>query len=263
MDAANTSNLPPHPVNQRGYDGELETNVAAPGQLLLAEPLTRTPAPRQRPMSSRRAGPYLQQQSYVIDDLGRMSTASFTAQGGSLRDSNQPGQVYIPYGSASRRRKKSMLSFSRSRENENPSDALKDNARQSESKEGPLSWIRRRMSPRSSERPPTPSRTSAVYHDQFYQGHPYMEDLSLFQRPDLVPTPSHVYEPRRYNHDVTSGAAARAAAAAQNEILASMRELTLTDSKSHRDSESGIGIEAAARELHPPGADVPAIRKGR
>jgi F-box and WD-40 domain protein 1/11 len=50
-------------------------------------------------------------------------------------------------------------------------------------------------------------------------------------------------KPPRIPDDLMSGAAARAAAATQNEILETVRNLRLVEPKVPRDSESGIGIE--------------------
>ena len=54
-------------------------------------------------------------------------------------------------------------------------------------------------------------------------------------------------KPPRIPDDLTSGAAARAAAANQNEILESVRNLMVIDSKIPGDSESGIGIDSRDR----------------
>lgn len=65
---------------------------------------------------------------------------------------------------------------------------------------------------------------------------------------DVVsPLPGSCLKPPRIPHDLTSGAAARAAAATQNEILESVRNHRSVEPKIPRDSESGIGIELRDR----------------
>ena len=60
-----------------------------------------------------------------------------------------------------------------------------------------------------------------------------------------------------------SGAAARAAAAAQNEILDALRNMRLTEQKVTRDSESGVGIEVRTGEGCAFNFDIPVVRKGK
>ena len=75
------------------------------------------------------------------------------------------------------------------------------------------------------------------------------------------------WDPSDYSH--TSGAAARAAAAAQNEFSSSARTLAtrgdtrLTELKVTRDSESGIGIDLRDRAEETAEAAVPVVRKGQ
>ena len=65
---------------------------------------------------------------------------------------------------------------------------------------------------------------------------------------DIVsPLPGSCMKPPRIPHDLMSGAAARAAAATQNEILESVRNHRTVEPKIPRDSESGIGIELRDR----------------
>jgi F-box and WD-40 domain protein 1/11 len=54
-------------------------------------------------------------------------------------------------------------------------------------------------------------------------------------------------KPPRIPDDLMSGAAARAAAATQNEMFESVRNLRIPEPKIPRDSESGIGIEMRDR----------------
>ena len=61
---------------------------------------------------------------------------------------------------------------------------------------------------------------------------------------------------------LTSGAAARAAAAAQNELLDALRHMRLTESKVTRDSESGVGIEVRTHGESTVDMGIPVVRKG-
>lgn len=63
--------------------------------------------------------------------------------------------------------------------------------------------------------------------------------------------------------DLSSGAAARAAAAAQNEILTAMRNMNLDELRINKDSESGVGIEVRDCEGDSAIADVPVVRQGK
>lgn len=63
----------------------------------------------------------------------------------------------------------------------------------------------------------------------------------------LSPLPGSCLQPPRIPDNLESGAAARAAAATQNEILESVRNLVFVESKIPRDSESGIGIDLRDR----------------
>ena len=63
----------------------------------------------------------------------------------------------------------------------------------------------------------------------------------------ISPLPGSCLKPPQIPHDLTSGAAARAAAATQNEILESVRNQRSVEPKIPRDSESGIGIELRDR----------------
>lgn len=76
-----------------------------------------------------------------------------------------------------------------------------------------------------------------------------------------TPIPGIGIEPPIIPDNLTSGAAARAAAATQNEVLECVRNLRLTDPKIPRDSESGIGIEM--RERGEESIDIPIPRKGQ
>ena len=59
-----------------------------------------------------------------------------------------------------------------------------------------------------------------------------------------------------------SGAAARAAAAAQNELLDALKHIRLAEPKITRDSESGVGIEVRSHGESTVDIGVPVVRKG-
>lgn len=98
-----------------------------------------------------------------------------------------------------------------------------------------------------------PRRPSAV-------SQPHDDDASMHDDYLSSPIPGIGIEPPIIPDNLTSGAAARAAAATQNEILECVRNLRLTESKIRRDSESGIGIEM--REQGTDSVDIPIPRIG-
>ena len=59
-----------------------------------------------------------------------------------------------------------------------------------------------------------------------------------------------------------SGAAARAAAAAQNELLDALKHIRLAEPKVTRDSESGVGIEVRSHGDSTVDIGIPVVRKG-
>ena len=61
---------------------------------------------------------------------------------------------------------------------------------------------------------------------------------------------------------LTSGAAARAAVAAQNELLDALKHMRLTEPKVTRDSESGVGIEVRTHGEPTVDMGIPVVRKG-
>lgn len=90
---------------------------------------------------------------------------------------------------------------------------------------------------------------------------PPHDDASIHVDYLTTPIPGIGIEPPIIPDNLTSGAAARAAAATQNEILECVRNLRLTEPKIPRDSESGIGIEV--RERGEESIDIPIPRKGQ
>lgn len=110
-------------------------------------------------------------------------------------------------------------------------------------------WLRRCVSATFRH----PRRPSASF-----QSH---DDASFHVDYLTSPIPGIGIEPPIIPDNLTSGAAARAAAATQNEILECVRNLRLTEPKIRRDSESGIGIEM--RERGEESIDIPIPRKGQ
>ncbi len=86
-------------------------------------------------------------------------------------------------------------------------------------------------------------------------------DAKIHVDPLTSPIPGIGIEPPIIPDDLTSGAAARAAAATQNEILEFVRNLKLAGATIAKDAESGIGIEIRDRAVEI--VDVPIPRKGR
>ena len=78
--------------------------------------------------------------------------------------------------------------------------------------------------------------------------------------PDFGEIRGFTHEKPKPRTDISSGAAARAAAAAQNELLESMRKMRLSEMRVARDSESGIGIERADSTVDLEG---PVVRQGK
>jgi len=117
------------------------------------------------------------------------------------------------------------------------------------------SWLRRCMgSTRGAQRRPhTPVTSLLAYSDPRYHDSHLPAPIPDF---GIVPGLGHEQMGQRPNQ--SSGAAARAAAAAQNELLESMRNVKLVDAHVSHDSESGIGIERADTLLD---LTVPVIRQ--
>ena len=199
------------------------------------------------------------------DDSGHSSSSSASH--------SQPRQSYSGFRGATansrtslfnptKRGKRSILSFTRSIDECSQDDTRHDRSRQSlvseqEQVVRPPSFFRRCMSIRSQGRPQTPSTPLPAYNESPPQSRHLPAPV-----PEFGLVPGFGYEPSRPPADLSSGAAARAAAAAQNEILATMRTLSLAEPKISRDSESGVGIEVRDRTEEPAGYEVPVVRQG-
>ena len=94
-------------------------------------------------------------------------------------------------------------------------------------------------------------------------------DRAPYSHSVTSPVPGSGSDPPILPYDPARGAAARAAAAAQNEMLGVGRVLALRDdarlseSKIARDSESGIGIDLRDRTDEPSETAIAIVRKGR
>ena len=80
--------------------------------------------------------------------------------------------------------------------------------------------------------------------------------------PEMLQIPGIGVEPPQVPDSTTSGAAARAAAAAQNQILRSSQNTRLAEPKVARDSESGIGIEVRDGGGENSETAIPVVRRG-
>ena len=100
--------------------------------------------------------------------------------------------------------------------------------------------------------PPLPYDGSLIFEDDDFTALPAMPGCAF------------ELEPSRPSLNLASGAAARAAAAAQNEILESMRNITLAEPHLTRDSESGVGIEVrdGGETMAEFDFDIPVVRQG-
>lgn len=121
-------------------------------------------------------------------------------------------------------------------------------------------WLRRAASTRFGHRRHSTSAPLASFVQR-----PETSDTNG-QRDRVVPEPPR-WDFSDYNY--TSGAAARAAAAAQNEFSSSARTLvtrgghSVSDPKPTEDSESGIGIDLRDRMEENAEAAVPVVRQGQ
>ena len=100
--------------------------------------------------------------------------------------------------------------------------------------------------------PPPPYDGSLIFEEDEFTALPAMPGCAIES------------EPSRPSLNIASGAAARAAAAAQNEILDSMRNITLAEPQLTRDSESGVGIEVRddGEKMADFDFDIPVVRQG-
>ena len=124
-------------------------------------------------------------------------------------------------------------------------------------------WIRgfTYKSPKHTKRPSfsTLDHPPPAYSEILEPSSPYPDGHLPAPIPQFGEIPGFGYASARPSFDPSSGAAARAAAAAQNEIMENMRRLRMSDTKLERDSESGIGIDGADDST---GLNVAVVRQG-
>ena len=121
-------------------------------------------------------------------------------------------------------------------------------------------WLRRRLPSTIGHAHPPASSTFTSSPPQLPMVPSYSYDDENFTA--LPAFPGDEGELPRPPEKIVSGAAARAAAAAQNEIIDSMRNIRLAEPKVTRDSESGVGIEVRDQGELAKNLDVPYIRQG-
>lgn len=115
----------------------------------------------------------------------------------------------------------------------------------------PCGWLRRCMSTTLGRRHRAQNNSNLTRDGRPLQG-----------SPELLPIPGIGIEPPQVPDSTTSGAAARAAAAAQNEMLESARDMRLSEPIVTKDSESGIGIEVRDRRGESTDSTTPVVRRG-
>ena len=115
----------------------------------------------------------------------------------------------------------------------------------------PMRWLQRCM-----------STTLGRRHRCRNTSTPILKTPPLHVSPDMLSIPGIGIEPPQVPNSTTSGAAARAAAAAQNQMLKSAQNTRLAEPILTRDSESGIGIEVRDGGGENIETTVPVIRRG-
>ena len=100
--------------------------------------------------------------------------------------------------------------------------------------------------------PPPPYDGSLIFEDDDFTALPAMPGCAVEPEPSRPPS------------NFVSGAAARAAAAAQNEMLDQMRTMVLAEPHLTRDSESGVGIEVrdSGETITDFDFEIPVVRQG-
>ena len=228
------------------------------------------PKPKPRPESSlsKRSTPltyeeFLREQGLIAlpEDSVRNSTVSHRRPRKDVSDGSrsQPKRT-------SSQRTKSFLAFGKTPHDE-PGPSIHNFSRpgpnyvaekEASSQSHTSGWLRRCMSNSLKHRPSTPpSMTPPPSYDSSL----IFDDADFTALPAL---PGCTTESTRPSFNLASGAAARAAAAAQNEILDSMRNISLGESHLRRDSESGVGIEIGddGETIAEFDFDIPVVRQG-
>ena len=221
------------------------------------------PTPAPRPVRTHENSVWQSDKSKMSQDSGRASSASHTGPRRSFSSFRAAtAHSRSPLFDPSKRRKKSILSFSHSikEDSQDHPRPYRSKQRQTSERDHDVrapSFLRRCMSLRSQGRPATPSTPLPAYHAS-----PPASAYLPAPVPEFGLIPGFGYDSPRVPADLSSGAAARAAAAAQNEILATMRSLSLAEPKLNRDSESGVGIEVRDHTDGLAESEAPIVRQG-
>ena len=145
-----------------------------------------------------------------------------------------------------------------------------DAARPATARPATRSWLRRRISAaRSLNRLPPPDAFTMgpnppLYtHEQSCYRYSIYDDANLTALPTFPGSEKESLESFPLIEDkILRGAGARAAAAAQNELYESLRNMRLEEPKVTLDSESGVGIEVRDQGDVMSDTEIPVIRKG-
>ena len=247
--------------------GALEVFLDNEGFLGTANPRPHTPsAPSSRPSTSPTYGRHNGHKLKLSEDTSRPSTAS---HGKSRTSFSAFGDASDELRSRPKRtashRTKSFLSFGKTAHGE-PGHPIHNFSRPGpnyvvEKESNTSGWLRRCISTSLKHRPSTPS--SSMTPPPPYDGSLIFEDDDFTALP-AMPGCAIEPEPSRPPSNLASGAAARAAAAAQNEILGYMRNMTLAEPHLTRDSESGVGIEVrdSGETMTEFDFEIPVVRQG-
>ena len=256
---------------ERSQMGAHELFLEYEGFLAPSKPRPRKPSvPSSKPSTSLTHEGHNGHKVKLSEDASRSSTSSHGKPGKGISESGHANDESRsqPKRTPSQRTK-SFLSFGKTAHRE-PGHNIHNFSRPGPNyvaeKESPAQfntpgWLRRRMSTSRKDRfstasssmsPPPPFDGSLIFEDDEFAALPALPGCSIEP------------ETSRPSFNLSSGAAARAAAAAQNEILESMRDLTLAEPDVTRDSESGVGIEVrdGGETMDEFDFDIPVVRQG-
>ena len=252
---------------ERRTPGALETFLDTEG-FLGANPRPHTPS--SRPSTSLTYGKHTGHKLKLSEDTSRSSTASHGKSRTSFSAfSDANNELRSQPKRTPSQRTKSFLSFGKTAYGE-PGYPIHNFSRpgpnyvaekESLAPSNTSGWLRRCISSSSKHRPSTPS--SSMTPPPPYDGSLVFEDDDFTALP-AIPGCAIEPEPARPPPNFASGAAARAAAAAQNEILDQMRTMILAEPHLKRDSESGVGIEVrdSGETMAEFDFEIPVVRQG-
>ena len=254
---------------EKHTEGAHELFLEYEGFLGPSRPRPRAPsAPSSKPSTISTYGEHIGHSLKLSEDTSRSSTASYSRSRKSFSTSGESNDASRsrPRRTPSQRTK-DFLSFGKTAHVEsgrNIHNFSRPGPNYVVEKEAPAqsntsAWLRRCMSTSLKPRPSTQS--SSMTPPPPYDESLIFEDNNSADFPLL---PGCAIEPSRPSLNLASGAAARAAAAAQNEILDSMRKITLAEPHLTGDSESGVGIEIrdGGETMVEFDFDIPVVRQG-